>query len=95
MVAGPAVTGAIAELYSLSQAFVVAAFVGLVAVALMIWKLPDRAAIRKYTCRKADLTQKIVAFQYFYYLSSLFKEERPDLGYCRFQAHGSIHEWEE
>ena len=47
MVAGPAVTGAIAELYSLSQAFVVAAFVGLVAVALMIWKLPDRAAIRK------------------------------------------------
>ncbi len=47
MVVGPAVTGAVADVYSLSQAFIVAAFVGLAAVALMIWKLPDRAAIRK------------------------------------------------
>ena len=47
MVVGPAVTGAVADVYSLSQAFIVAAFVGLASVALMIWKLPDRAAIRK------------------------------------------------
>lgn len=47
MVVGPTVTGAVADLCSLSQAFLVTAFVGLAAVVLMIWKLPDRGAIRK------------------------------------------------
>ncbi len=46
MVAGPAATGAIADVSNLSQAFIVAGFVGIVATGLMFWKLPDRAAIQ-------------------------------------------------
>lgn len=46
MVAGPAVTGAVADVSNLPQAFIVAGSIGLVAVGLMLWKLPDRPAIQ-------------------------------------------------
>ena len=46
MVAGPTLTGAIADVSTLSSAFLVAGFIGLLAVGLMAWKLPDRAAIQ-------------------------------------------------
>ncbi len=45
MVAGPAVTGAVADVSSLPWAFFGAGIVGLLAVVLMIRKLPDRTAI--------------------------------------------------